>query len=97
MYNKFEDPTMVDKWMSEGLKKVDKTNEIYKLLGVDLAKEPTYTLELTQEELDFIQERCSRKAQRLEEAGLMDIPCYRLSWQVMSKISKVKKEQEDKK
>ena len=57
----------------------------------------TYSLKLTQEELDFIQERCSRKAQRLEEAGLMDIPCYRLSWQVMSKISKVKKEQEDKK
>lgn len=49
-----------------------------------------YTLELTQEELDFIQERCSRKAQRLEEAGLRDIPCYRLSWQVMSKISKLK-------
>lgn len=97
MYNKFEDPTMVDKWMSEGLAKVDKTNEIYKLLGIDLAKEPTYTLELTQEELDFIQERCSRKAQRLEEADLRDIPCYRLSWQVMAKISKVKKEQEDKK
>lgn len=87
MYNKFEDPTMVSKWMSEGFDK---------LLGVDLAKEPTYTLELTQEELDFIQERCSRKAQRLEEAGLIDIPCYRLSWQVMSKISKVRSE-EDKK
>lgn len=50
----------------------------------------TYSLELTEEELDFIRERCSRKAQRLEEAGLMDIPCYRLSWQVMSKISKLK-------
>lgn len=94
MYNKFEDPTMVGKWISED---IDKLGEVYKLLGVDLAKEPTYTLELTQEELDFIHERCSRKAQRLEEANLRDIPCYRLSWQVMSKISKVKKEQEDKK
>ena len=53
-------------------------------------EEPTFTLELTQEELDFLYERCSRKAQRLEEAGLMDIPCYRLSWQIMSKISKVR-------
>ena len=94
MYNKFEDPTMVSKWMTEDF---DKLGDTYKLLGVDLAKEPTYTLELTQEELDFIHERCSRKAQRLEDAGLEDIPCYRLSWQVMSKISKVKKAQEDKK
>lgn len=94
MYNKFEDPTMVGKWMSEDF---DKLGDTYKLLGVDLANPKTYTLELTQEELDFIHERCSRKAQRLEEAHLEDIPCYRLSWQVMSKISKVKKEQEDKK
>lgn len=94
MYNKFEDPTMVSKWMTEDF---DKLGDTYKLLGVDLAKEPTYTIELTQEELDFIHERCSRKAHRLEEANLMDIPCYRLSWQVMSKISKVKKEQEEKK
>lgn len=49
-----------------------------------------YILKLTQEELDFLYERCSRKAQRLEEAGLKDIPCYHLSWQVMSKISKLK-------
>lgn len=92
MYNKFEDPTMVSGWLS---KDIDKLGEVYKLLGVDLANPKTYTLELTQEELDFIHERCSRKAQRLEEANLRDIPCYRLSWQVMSKISKVKKEQED--
>ena len=94
MYNKFEDPTMVNGWLS---KEIDKLEDTYKLLGVDLAKEPTYTVELTSEELDFIYERCSRKAQRLEEAGLTEIPCYYLSWQVMSKISKVKKEQEDKK
>ena len=94
MYNKFEDPTMVSKWMSEDF---DKLGNTYKLLSVDLANPKTYTLELTQEELDFIYERCSRKAQRLEDAGLEDIPCYRLSWQVMSKISKVKKAQEYKK
>ena len=49
-----------------------------------------YTLELTEEELDFLYERCSRKAARLEEANLKDIPCYRLSWQLMSKIFKAK-------
>ena len=49
-----------------------------------------YTLELTEEELDFLYERCSRKAARLEEAHLEDIPCYRLSWQLMSKIFKAK-------
>ena len=49
-----------------------------------------YTLELTEEELQFIHDRCSRKAARLEEAHLEDIPCYRLSWQVMSKINKAR-------
>ena len=53
-----------------------------------------YTLELTKEELDFIYERCQRKATRLEEANLKDIPCYRLSWDVMSKIYDVRKSQE---
>lgn len=51
-----------------------------------------YTLELTKEELDFIYARCVRKAARLEEANLTDIPCYELSWQVMTKILKVQKE-----
>ena len=54
-----------------------------------------YTLELTEEELDFLYERCSRKAARLEEANLTDIPCYELSWQVMSKIFKVRRETKD--
>ena len=45
-----------------------------------------YTLELTEEELDFIRERCSRKAARLEESHLEDTPCFRISWQIMSKI-----------
>lgn len=50
----------------------------------------TFILELTEEELNFLYDRCSRKAARLEEAHLEDIPCYRLSWQVMSKIFKVR-------
>ena len=50
----------------------------------------TYKLDLTEEEINFLYDRCSRKAARLEEAHLEDIPCYRLSWQVMSKINKVR-------
>ena len=45
-----------------------------------------YTLELTEEELNFLYDRCSNKAARLEEAHLEDIPCYRLAWQVIHKI-----------
>jgi hypothetical protein len=45
-----------------------------------------YVLELTEEEINFLYDRCSRKAERLEEAHLEDIPCYRLSWQLMHKI-----------
>lgn len=45
-----------------------------------------YKLELTEEEIQFLYDRCSRKAHRLEEAGLKDIPCYRLSWQCIHKI-----------
>ena len=55
-----------------------------------------YKLELTEEELNFLYDRCSRKAARFEEAHLEDIPCYRLSWQVMSKINKVRDAKEDK-
>lgn len=50
-----------------------------------------YTLELTEEELMFIKERCSRKAERLEESHLEDTPCYRLAWQIISKISNTRK------
>lgn len=53
-----------------------------------------YTLELTEEELQFIYDRCLRKTVRLEEANLTDIPCYQLSWQVMTKIIKVQKDKE---
>lgn len=49
-----------------------------------------FTLELTEEELEFIYARCSRKAARLEEANLTDIPCYQLAWQLMSKISNIR-------
>lgn len=45
-----------------------------------------YILNLTKEELDFIFERCSRKAARLEESHLEDVPCYKLSWDIMLKI-----------
>ena len=52
-----------------------------------------YTIELTEEELLVIKERCSRKAERLEESHLEDTPCYRLVWQIISKISKLQSNQ----
>ena len=45
-----------------------------------------YILELTEEELNFIYDRCSNKAARLEDSNLEDTPCYRLAHQVMHKI-----------
>ena len=51
-----------------------------------------YKLELTEEELQFIYNRCSRKAARLEDSNLEDTPCYRLSWIIMNKITNVKQE-----
>jgi hypothetical protein len=55
----------------------------------------TYTLELTEEELDFVYNRCSRKAARLEEANLKDIPCYSLAWGVMTKIHKARENKKE--
>ena len=55
-----------------------------------------YKIELTEEELNFIYDRCSNKAARLEDSNLEDTPCYRLSWSVMSKILKIKQEKENK-
>ena len=52
--------------------------------------EENYVLNLTKEELDFIMERCSRKAARLEESHLEDVPCYKLSWDIMVKIMNLK-------
>ena len=54
-----------------------------------------YKLELTEEELNFIYDRCSNKAARLEEVNLKDTPCYRLAHQVMHKIYDIKKEDND--
>ena len=50
-----------------------------------------YTLELTEEEIEFVYTRCLRKAMRLEESKLEDVPCYRIANQVMSKIYDSKK------
>ena len=47
-----------------------------------------YKLELTEEELNFIYDRCSNKAARLEDVNLEDTPCYRLAHQIMHKICK---------
>ena len=52
-----------------------------------------YKLELTEEELNFIYDRCSNKAARLEEVNLKDTPCYRLSHQVMHKIYESRKDE----
>lgn len=49
-----------------------------------------FTLELTKEELEFIYTRCLRKALRLEEAHLKDIPCYDLATRIMYKINDLK-------
>lgn len=48
-------------------------------------------LDLTKEEIDFIYDRCQRKALRLEEAQLTDADCYKLAYSVMHKINKEKK------
>ena len=45
-----------------------------------------YKLELTEEELKFVYDRCFNKAARLEDIGLDDTPCYRIAHQVMHKI-----------
>lgn len=50
-----------------------------------------YTLELTEEEIEFVYTRCLRKAIRLEESKLEDVPCYRIAGQVMDKIWNSKK------
>ena len=55
-----------------------------------------YTLELTKEELDFIYNRCSRKAARLEESHLEDTPCFRIAWQIINKVFVAQDSQETK-
>ena len=56
-----------------------------------------YKLELTEEELQFIYDRCSNKAARLEDSNLKNTPCYRLSWIIMSKINEAKKQDAEEK
>ena len=51
-------------------------------------------LELTEEELQFIYDRCSNKAARLEDSNLEDTPCYRLAHQVMHKIYDIRRVKE---
>lgn len=53
-----------------------------------------YTLDLTEEEIEFVYTRCLRKAMRLEESHLEDVPCYSLANQIMSKIYDSKKSKE---
>ena len=55
-----------------------------------------YKLELTEEELEFVYNRCSRKAARLEESHLEDTPCFRIAWQIMHKIFEAQDSQETK-
>ena len=57
----------------------------------EINKGLVYHLELTEEELEFIYNRCSSKAARLEDSNLEDTPCYRLSWIIMNKIIEAKK------
>ena len=53
-----------------------------------------FTLELTEEELEYIYTRCLRKATRLEEAHLTDVPCYARAIQIMWKFNELKKSNE---
>lgn len=48
-------------------------------------------VELTEEELDFLIDRCFRKQVRLEEAGLTDAVCYGLSISARKKLEKIRK------
>ena len=47
------------------------------------------------EQLDFIYDRCFNKMMHLEDAGLKDTPCYRLSLEITHLIYEVKKEKEE--
>lgn len=56
-----------------------------------------YLLELNKEQLDFIYDRCFNKMARLEDIGLDDTPCYRLSLEIMHLIYELRKEKEEEK
>lgn len=48
--------------------------------------------ELTKEELEFLIDRCFRKQMRLEDSGLEDAVCYRLSITARRKLEKMLEE-----
>ena len=50
-----------------------------------------YKLDLTEEELNFIYDRCFNKSVHLEDLNLTDTPCYSLAVDIMFKIKKLKK------
>ena len=54
-----------------------------------------YLLELTEEQLDFIYDRCFNKMMYLEEAGLDDTPCHRLAMEIIHLIYELRKEREE--
>ena len=54
-----------------------------------------YLLELTEEQLNFIYDRCFKMVY-LEDAGLDDTPCHRLAMEITHLIYELKKEKEEK-
>lgn len=54
-----------------------------------------YNLEVNKEQLDFIYDRCFNKMAHLEDIGLDDTPCYRISLEIMQLIYKLRKEKEE--
>lgn len=51
-----------------------------------------YILELTKEQLDFINDRCFNKMAHLEDLNLDDTPCYRIAQEILHKIYLLRKE-----
>lgn len=47
---------------------------------------------LTKEELEFLIDRCFRKQMRLEDSGLTDAVCYRISITARRKLEKMLEE-----
>lgn len=68
-----------------------KSLSLYNNIDEDGGSLLMYNLNLTEEELEFVYTRCLRKAIRLEEAHLKDIPCYELANKIMWKINDLRK------
>ena len=76
MYNKFDDLSMMGNWISQGQEKlIDRY-----VVSVDLAKPETFTLELTQEELDreYVDEPRAAKLLKITPNPEL-IACHELS------------------